>query len=138
MQLIVALLLALAAGLSGGFLAGWQFGKADCAAVTAQRTTVGAIARERVRSNDAQQVAKLAAADTARTAHFEGVRRELEQKLQGGGAERECLPADVLRVVNEGRAGGVPAAGPGADAGVPAVAPVAGRQGGDDRPGAGR
>lgn len=138
MQLILALVLALAAGVTGGFLAGWQYGKSDCAAVTAQRTTAGAIARERVRGNDARQVARLATDDAARAAHFEGVKRELEPRLAGGVAERECLPADVLRVVNEGRAGGVPATVPGADAGMPALAAAAGREGGDDRAGAGQ
>jgi hypothetical protein len=138
MQLIVALVLAVLAGVCGGFVAGWQYGAADCGREQAQRAGAVAVAKEKVRAGDARQVARLATDNAARAAQTEGVRRELEQSLHGGVAERECLPADVLRIVNENRAGGVPAAGPGADAALPAATEARGREGGDGGAGAGR
>jgi hypothetical protein len=124
---------------AGAGVVGYRVGASSCASakVAGAQTAVRRISR--TVANDASVVERQQRDEDARRGTFGGVRDALNDSLMArpDAAGRECLDADLLRVVNSVR-GGRPAVPADAHQGVPSAAPAAGRDGDDGREGADR
>ncbi|MCC6195700.1 MAG: hypothetical protein IT518_14650 [Burkholderiales bacterium] len=127
--LIGAIVLAVVVAAGGGLAIGYQWGAGQCAQIAQKRVVAVEKAKAAVAATDQKAAARLAVDDATRESHFQGVRREFTAQMDAKPdlAARECLDADVLRLINADRAGAVPAARPEPHPAVPAAGAGGGR-----------